>query len=104
MGPGVIQAISELTKCLFNIVRVDVVEGVLPHQFVLPVTEYALDRGALVANGAVGLENRDNVRGVLDQGAKSLLAPMQCFLGPLALGDVLDLGDEVESVALVVAY
>ncbi len=48
--------------------------------------QYSLDRRALVADGAVGLEDRDDVRGVLDEGAETLLALPEFLLRLLALG------------------
>src|SRR5207245_6244516 len=53
-----------------------------------PVAEHALDRRALVRDGALGVEDRDQIARVRDQGAEARLvpAPVQVLGERRALG------------------
>ena len=53
------------------------------------VAHNLLDRRACVADGAVGVEDRDDIGAVLYQGAEALLALYDYSLDLLTLGDVL---------------
>ena len=55
----------------------------VPGQFLGLEAEDALNARAHVADGAIGLEDTDDVDGVLNQGAEMVLP--QCRLQPLAL-------------------
>src|SRR5215217_7878722 len=61
-----------------------------PYLLFGPVARYPLDCWAYVADGAVGTEDRDDIGGVLHQGAEPLLALSNGVLDPLAFGDVAD--------------
>src|SRR5918994_1707353 len=61
-----------------------------PYLLLGPVARYPLDCWAYVSNGAVGLEERDDVGGVLQQSAEALLALLDNFHDLLALGDIAD--------------
>src|SRR5215203_2643676 len=54
------------------------------------VAHYPLDRRTYVADRAVGLEDGDDVGGVLYQGAEPLLALLDYCLDLFALGNVTD--------------
>src|SRR5919107_5164165 len=82
------------------VVRMDRAEGVGPYLLFRPVARHPLDCRAYVADGAVGIENRDDIGTVLYQRAEALLALYDYFLDFLTLGDVLDLGHEVEWLPL----
>ena len=81
----------------------DGAECVGPYLLFGPVAHHLLDCRACVADGAVGVEDRDDIGTVLYQGAEALLALYDYSLDLLTLGDVLDLGDEVERLALRVS-
>src|ERR1051326_7545390 len=59
---------------LRDIVAVRVVEGWSIDQLVRHVPEHRLDRRALVANDALGVDDRDDVTAALDQGTELRLA------------------------------
>jgi hypothetical protein len=67
------------------VVGVDQGEGVAVDQLARVVAKHPADRLAVVADGPVGVDDADHVRGVLDQGAEPLLAGPQGPLGRLAL-------------------
>jgi hypothetical protein len=67
------------------VVGVDQGEGVAVDQLARVVAEHPADRLAVVADGPVGVDDADHVRGVLDQRAEPLLAGPQGLLGRLAL-------------------
>ena len=72
------------------VLRVDEVEQALPRVRLGVEPEHPLVRGALVAHHPLRGEDRDEVRGVLDQRAEALLARPQPLLGAPAVGDVLE--------------
>ena len=53
----------------FGVVRVDQPSNLTAEELVGPVAEDPFDRRALVADHAVGVENRDDVRGIVDKRA-----------------------------------
>ena len=65
-----------------------VAEDVASDPVLRPVSQQTFDRRGLVEDRALGVEEADDVRGVLDQGAEPRLARLERLLGPLALGDV----------------
>jgi hypothetical protein len=73
------------------VVGVDQGQGVAVDQLGRVVAQHPPDRLAVVADAAVGVDDADHVRGVLDQRPEPLLAGPQRPLGRLAL---LDLGGE----------
>src|SRR6185437_2528686 len=69
-----------------------------PLQLVCPITEYALDRGALVRDDTVRVENRDQVAGVSDERPEAGLAlPAVKILGE---GRALDRQRDLEAQRL----
>src|SRR5215203_346762 len=82
------------------VVRMDRAECVGSYLLFRPVARHPLDCRAYVANGAVGLEDRDDIGAVLYQRAEALLALYDYSLDLLAFAHVLDLRDEVERLAL----
>ena len=82
------------------VLGVDVIEGLLPGPLFGMVAQNPLDRRTLVVNDTVGLEDGDDVRGVLDEGAKAPLVLFERLLSPLALGYVADDSQHEASVAV----
>ena len=80
------------------IVRVYELDRFLSDQLLRRVAEDSLDRRALVSDDPVGAEDRDEIGGILDQGAVVPLAVGQVILYlaqlVLAAGDLLDHPDE----------
>src|SRR5215207_1686826 len=81
-----------------------IVEGTLPDQLLGSVAKHPLDRGALVAYGAVGLQDGDDVRTVLDEGPESFLVLPQRLFGALAFRYVRKDPLPVQGVALSVSH
>src|SRR5215216_3245196 len=98
--PRSFQDLGERVQRLLPVVRMDRAECVGPYLLFRPVARHPLDCRAYVVDGAVGVEDRDDIGAVLYQRAETLLALYDTFLELLALGYVLDLGDEVERFAL----
>src|SRR5215211_3457875 len=88
--PGSFQGLGEYAQRSPRVVRMDLVECVGPYLLFRLVAHHPLDCRANVADGAVGLENCDDIGGVLYQRAKALLALFDSILELLALGDVPD--------------
>src|SRR5215216_4187228 len=88
--PGSFQGLGEYAQRSPRVVRMDLVECVGPYLLFRLVAHHPLDCRAYVADGAVGLENCDDIGGVLYQRAKALLALFDSILELLALGDVPD--------------
>src|SRR3954447_21949115 len=82
----------------------DRAERVGPYLLFRPVARHPLDCRAYVADGAIGVEDRDDIRAVLYQSAEALLALYDYFLELLAFAYVLDLGDEVQRLAFFVVH
>src|SRR5215217_873762 len=101
--PSSFQDLGECVQRSIPVVRMDRVECVGSYLLFRLVAGYPLDCRAYVVDGAVGLENRDDIRTVLYQRAEALLALFDNHLDLLALGDVLDLGDEVLRLALSIS-
>src|SRR5215207_9774009 len=85
---GLRQELGEYVPLLLEVLWAYVVEDALAHQVFGVVARHPLDRRADVAYGAVGVDHRDDVGGVLHQGAEALLALMKRSLGLLAFGNV----------------
>jgi hypothetical protein len=66
--------LGERPSPLLEVIRAHVVEDAFAHQLLGRVARYPLYRGADVAYGAPGVDHRDDVRGVLHQGAEAPLA------------------------------
>src|SRR5215217_381251 len=98
--PRSFQDLGEGVQRSIPVVRMDRAECVGLYLLFRLVASYPLDCRAYVVDRAVGLEDRDDIGAVLYQRAEALLALFDTFLDLLALGDVLDLGDEVEWLAL----
>src|SRR5215203_2437624 len=90
MKPRHFEDLGECDQCSIPVVRMDGAKCVDPYLLFGLVAHHPLDCGAYVADGAVSLENRDDVGGVLYQRAEALLALFDSCLGLLALGDVAD--------------
>src|SRR5215203_577835 len=86
------------------VVRMDRAECVGSYLLFRPVARHPLDCRAYVANGAIGLEDRDDIGAVLYQRAEALLALYDYSLDLLAFAHVLDLRDEVEGLALLAVH
>src|SRR5215213_6608448 len=102
--PSSFQDLGECVQRSIPVVRMDRAECVGPYPLLGLVARYPLDCRAYVVDGAVGVENRDDIGAVLYQRAEALLALDDNFLDLLALGYVLDLGDEVEVLVLLVVH
>src|SRR5215208_6415772 len=98
--PRSFQDLGECVQRSIPVVRMHGVKCVGPYLLFRLVARHPLDCWAYVVDGAVGVEDRDDIGAVLYQRAEALLALYDTFLELLALGDVLDLGDEVEGFAL----
>src|SRR5688500_399264 len=94
--PGSFQDLGECVQRSIPVVRMDGAKCVDPYLLFSLVAHYLRDCRACVADGAVGVEDRDDIGIVLYQRAEALLALYDYFLDFLTLGDVLDLGHEVE--------
>src|SRR5215204_6406341 len=88
--PGFFQDLGERVQRLLPVVRMNGAECAGPYPLLGPIARHSLDCRAYVPNCAVGLEECDDVGGVLKQGADALLAFFKGFLDLLALGDVAD--------------
>src|SRR5438094_7294182 len=64
---------AERGRDRLQVVRMDVARGLLAEQVLGAMVEQPLDRRALVADHAFGVENRDHVGAVLDERAEALL-------------------------------
>src|ERR687893_2155477 len=82
----------------------DRVECVGPYLLFRLVACHLLNCRAYVVDGAVGSEDRDDIGAVLYQRAEALLALYDYFLDLLAFAHVLDLGDEVEGLVLLIVH
>jgi hypothetical protein len=100
MKPRSFQDLGECVQRSIPVVRMDGVKCVGPYSLLGLVARDPLDCRAYVLDGAFGVEDCDDIGAVLYQRAEALLTLYDYFLGLLALGDVLDLGDEVERFAL----
>jgi hypothetical protein len=87
MKPGSFQNLGEYTGCSPRVVRMDGGKCVGPYLLFRRVAQHPLDCRACVADGAVGLENRDDIGGVLYQRAEALFIRFDILLDLLALGD-----------------
>src|SRR5918992_1799699 len=81
-----------------------IVEGTLPDQLLGSVAKHPLDRGALVAYGAVGLQDGDDVRTVLDEGPESFFVLPQRLFGAPAFGYIGEDALPVQGMALSVPH
>src|ERR671913_669247 len=102
--PRSFQDLGESVQRLLPVVWMDRAECVGPYLLFRPVARHPLDCRAYVANGAVGLEDRDDIGAVLYQRAEALLALCDYSLDLLAFAHVLDLADEVERLVLLVLH
>src|SRR5215208_1700653 len=98
--PRSFQDLGERVQRLLPVVRMDRAECVGPYLLFRLVARHPLDCRAYVVDGSVGVEDCNDIGAVLYQRAETLLALLDNFLDLLALGYVLDLGDEVERFAL----
>src|SRR5918998_617350 len=87
-GAGDVAVLPEQPRHAVAVLGVDQAERVEPDPILRREAEHSPDGGALVGDGAVLGEHEDDVRGVLDEGAESLLARPQGVLGPPPLRDV----------------
>src|SRR5690606_31624232 len=71
-----------------DVLRVQVLGGAAAYHFLRTVSEHATDRRADVADGIAGIDDLDDVPGILDQGTEMLLPLAQVVLAALSLGDV----------------
>src|SRR5215204_2619858 len=90
--PGFFQDLGECVQRLLPVVRVNGAECAGPYLLLGLVAHHPLDCRAYVADGAVGLEECDDIGAVPYQGAEALLALLDDFLDLLALSDVTDDG------------
>src|SRR5215204_6065030 len=102
--PRSFQDLGERVQRLLPVVRMDRAECVGPYLLFRLKARHPLDCRAYVVDGAVGVEDRDDIGAVLYQRAEALLALYDTFLDLLALGYVLDLADEVEGLVLLVVH
>src|ERR671910_2959902 len=102
--PRSFQDLGERVQRLLPVVRMDRAECVGPYLLFRLKARHPLDCRAYVADGAVGVEDRDDIGAVLYQRAEALLAFFDCFLDLLAFAHVLDLADEVERLVLLVVH
>src|SRR3712207_4748614 len=91
--PGTFEDLGKCVQRSLPVIRMDGAKRVGPYLLFGLVARDPLDCRAYVADGAVGLENRDDIGGVLYQRAESLLALFDDFLDLLTLGDVADDSD-----------
>src|SRR5918993_3182730 len=101
--PRSFQDLGERVQRLLPVVWMDRAECVGPYLLFRPVARHPLDCRAYVVDGAVAVEDRDDIGAVLYQRAEALLTLYDYFLDLLALGDILDLGDEVEGLPLSIS-
>src|SRR5688572_10585629 len=84
--PRAFQDLGEVVQRSIPVVRMDGAECVGPYLLFGPVSHHLLDCRACVADGAVGVEDRDDIGTVLYQGAEALLALYDYYLALLTLG------------------
>ena len=103
-GPGPAQDRVEEGPLAAQVVGVDdrVAKDVPADPVLRPVPQQTFHRRGLIEDRALGVEEADDVRGVLDQEAEPLLALAQRLLGPLALGDIFKNVDRPRASSLVV--
>ncbi len=67
VSPRASRDLGELAYRTFGIVRLQQIEGNVTNQIFGPVTQDPLKRSICVAQDAIGLENRDDVRDTPDE-------------------------------------
>src|SRR4029077_3479055 len=71
-----------------DVVGMDELEGAPSETLLGPVTRHSLDRGALVEDHPLGVDDRYDVGAPLDERAETVLVPAQRRLGRVALAPV----------------
>src|SRR5215211_4333379 len=102
--PRSFQDLGERVQRLLHVVWMDRAECIGPYPLFRPVACHPLDCRAYVADGAIGVEDRDDIGAVLYQRAEALLAFYDYFLGLLTFAHVLYLADEIERLVLLVVH